>query len=102
MDKQTVMLIGAGSSICGAAAVMATEPVVKADASKVSVAVSTVVIFGTIAIFLYPWLYQLNAHYQWVAMTQESFGIYIDLRYMRWPRWSLPGAPSAMTPATPR
>ncbi|ELM3735775.1 YeiH family putative sulfate export transporter [Edwardsiella piscicida] len=77
MDKQTVMLIGAGSSICGAAAVMATEPVVKADASKVSVAVSTVVIFGTIAIFLYPWLYQLNAHYQWVAMTQESFGIYI-------------------------
>ncbi|AIJ09553.1 MULTISPECIES: YeiH family putative sulfate export transporter [Edwardsiella] len=77
MDKQTVMLIGAGSSICGAAAVMATEPVVKADASKVSVAVSTVVIFGTIAIFLYPWLYQLNAHYQWIAMTQESFGIYI-------------------------
>ncbi|WP_392440266.1 YeiH family protein [Edwardsiella piscicida] len=77
MDKQTVMLIGAGSSICGAAAVMATEPVVKADASKVSVAVSTVVIFGTIAIFLYPWLYQLNAHYQRVAMTQESFGIYI-------------------------
>lgn len=77
MDSQTVMLIGAGSSICGAAAVMATEPVVKADASKVSVAVSTVVIFGTIAIFLYPWLYQLNAHYQWIAMTQETFGIYI-------------------------
>ena len=47
MDSQTVMLIGAGSSICGAAAVMATEPVVKADASKVAVAVSTVVIFGT-------------------------------------------------------
>nr|WP_279078038.1 YeiH family protein [Hafnia alvei] len=77
MDSQTVMLIGAGSSICGAAAVMATEPVVKADASKVAVAVSTVVIFGTIAIFFYPWLYQLNEHYQWLQTTQEGFGIYI-------------------------
>lgn len=55
LDDQTVMLIGAGSSICGAAAVMATEPVVKAQASQVAVAVSTVVIFGTIGIFLYPW-----------------------------------------------
>lgn len=50
LDQQTVMLIGAGSSICGAAAIMATEPVLKADASKVAVAVATVVIFGTLAI----------------------------------------------------
>ena len=76
LDEETTILIGAGSSICGAAAVMATEPVVKAEASKVAVAVSTVVIFGTIAIFVYPWLYQLNAHFQWVPMTEEMFGIY--------------------------
>ncbi|MDX7999596.1 YeiH family putative sulfate export transporter [Xenorhabdus sp. Reich] len=76
LDKQTVILIGAGSSICGAAAVMATEPVVKASASKVAVAVSTVVIFGTIAIFIYPWFYQLNAHYQWFSFSQEAFGIF--------------------------
>ncbi|MCS6037278.1 putative sulfate exporter family transporter [Klebsiella pneumoniae subsp. pneumoniae] len=41
----TSWLIGAGSSICGAAAVLATEPVVKSQASKVTVAVATVVIF---------------------------------------------------------
>lgn len=76
LDEETTILIGAGSSICGAAAVMATEPVLKADASKVAVAVSTVVIFGTIAIFVYPWLYQLNAHFQWMPMTEEIFGIY--------------------------
>ncbi|MBE8595436.1 YeiH family protein [Xenorhabdus sp. BG5] len=76
LDSQTIILIGAGSSICGAAAVMATEPVVKAPASKVAVAVSTVVIFGTLAIFIYPWIYQLNAHYQWVNFTQETFGIF--------------------------
>ncbi|PAP50782.1 hypothetical protein CJZ35_25160, partial [Salmonella enterica subsp. enterica serovar Braenderup] len=72
LDRHTCWLIGAGSSICGAAAVLATEPVVKAEASKVTVAVATVVIFGTIAIFLYPAMYPLLAH--WIS--PETYGIY--------------------------
>lgn len=73
LDKQTSWLIGAGSSICGAAAVLATEPVVKAQAEKVTVAVATVVIFGTLAIFLYPALYPwLNTFF-----TPETYGIYM-------------------------
>ena len=44
LDEQSVILIGAGSSICGAAAILATEPVVKAHAEKVAVAVATVVV----------------------------------------------------------
>ena len=77
LDDETTILIGAGSSICGAAAVMATEPVLKAPASKVAVAVSTVVVFGTLCIFIYPWLYQLNSHFGWFTVSQETFGIYI-------------------------
>ena len=73
LDKKTSWLIGAGSSICGAAAVLATEPVVKAESSKVTVAVATVVIFGTLAIFLYPALYPLVAHW----FSPETYGIYI-------------------------
>lgn len=73
LDRHTSRLIGAGSSICGAAAVLATEPVVKAEASKVTVAVATVVIFGTIAIFLYPAMYPLLAHW----FSPETYGIYI-------------------------
>lgn len=73
LDKHTSWLIGAGSSICGAAAVLATEPVVKAEASKVTVAVATVVIFGTIAIFLYPAMYPLLAHW----FSPETYGIYM-------------------------
>src|SRR3569833_941338 len=60
LDRKTAMLIGAGSSIWGAAAVMATEPVVRGRADQETVAVSTVVVFGTIAIFLYPVLYHQN------------------------------------------
>jgi len=59
LDRRTAMLIGAGSSICGAAAVMATEPVVRGRADQVAMAVSTVVVFGTTAMFLYPVLYHL-------------------------------------------
>ncbi|KAA8717700.1 YeiH family protein [Morganella psychrotolerans] len=76
LDEQTVILIGAGSSICGAAAVMATEPVVKAPASKVAVAISTVVIFGTLGIFLYPWLFHLNATLGWLPFNDMNFGVY--------------------------
>ncbi|KAI1691727.1 hypothetical protein DdX_21685 [Ditylenchus destructor] len=47
MEREAAMLIGAGSAICGAAAVMAAEPVVRGRAAQVTVAVSTVVVFGT-------------------------------------------------------
>lgn len=73
LDRQTAVLIGAGSSICGAAAVMATEPIVKAQAEKVAVAVATVVIFGIIGIFLYP---QMNA-WHWWPFSGLHFGVYI-------------------------
>ena len=47
LDRSMALLIGAGSSICGAAAVMATEPVVRGRSQDVAVAISTVVVFGT-------------------------------------------------------
>lgn len=73
LDRKTAMLIGAGSSICGAAAVMAAEPVVRGRADQVTVAVSTVVVFGTIAIFLYPVLYHLNV---FGISTPAAYGLF--------------------------
>ena len=74
VDKQTTLLIGSGASICGAAAVIAAEPVVKADAHKVTIAVATVVVFGTIAMLLYPFLYYLGWLQPW--LNAEQYGIY--------------------------
>ncbi|WP_211470422.1 YeiH family protein [Collimonas humicola] len=76
LDRNTAMLIGAGSSICGAAAVMATEPVLRAHPAQVTVAVATVVVFGSLAIFLYPLLYQLNLHWQFLAASPLAYGIF--------------------------
>lgn len=77
LDRNTAMLIGAGSSICGAAAVMATEPVLRARTEQVTAAVATVVVFGTLAIFLYPMMFDLNQHWQLLAGGADGFGIYV-------------------------
>lgn len=73
IDRQIVQMTAAGCSICGAAAIMATSPVVKAESHKVSVAVALIVIFGTICMFLYPMLYPYLNNY----ISSHQFGIYI-------------------------
>jgi len=73
LDTDTTILISAGSSICGAAAILATEPILKSEPHKSAIAVSTVVVFGTIAMFLYPFLYQ-NAY---LDLSSTGMGIYI-------------------------
>jgi uncharacterized integral membrane protein (TIGR00698 family) len=75
LDRKTAMLIGAGSSICGAAAVMATEPVVDARCEQVAIAVATVVVFGTVGMFLYPLMFDLAARH-FVSVSQSAYGIY--------------------------
>lgn len=74
VDRKTTLLIGSGASICGAAAVIAAEPVVKAEAHKVTIAVATVVVFGTIAMLLYPFLYHLGWLQPW--LNAQQYGIY--------------------------
>ena len=58
MDNDLALLTATGSAICGAAAVLGAEPVVKSEPHKTAVAVSTVVIFGTLSMFIYPILYR--------------------------------------------
>jgi len=70
LDEDTALLVSAGSGICGAAAVLATERVIDSASHKVSIAVATVVIFGTVAMFLYPALYPLT------GFTERQFGVY--------------------------
>lgn len=71
IDKDTALLTAAGSAICGAAAVMATQDIIKAKQSSTSMAVATVVSFGTIAMLIYPLVYRLG------IMPEIPFGIYI-------------------------
>lgn len=73
LDREITILCSAGSSICGAAAVLATQSVLKNEAYKSAIAVSFVVIFGTIAMFLYPFLYKLGIF----DLSASEMGVYI-------------------------
>jgi len=77
LNPRTTALIGAGSSICGAAAVLATAPVVKGRSEQVAVAVATVVVFGTVGTFLYPALFHWNAANGWLNISGAQYGLYV-------------------------
>ena len=73
LDKDERLLISSGSAICGAAAVLATEPVVGAKPHKTVVAVATVVLFGTLSMFGYPLLYRAGLL---EALSPQAVGVY--------------------------
>lgn len=79
MDRDTSILTASGAAVCGAAAVLATEPVLKAEEHKTAIAVSMVVLFGTISMFLYPVLYTtlIENATGFLHMTAREFGIYV-------------------------
>lgn len=71
LHPDVAILTSVGSAICGAAAVLATESVLKPKQQHVTIAVASVVLFGTLAMFSYPVIYQFT------DMTDQAFGIYI-------------------------
>lgn len=71
LDAETTLLTCAGSAICGAAAVLATEATIRSRPAATSMAVATVVLFGSLSMLVYPLLYPL------VGLDEGSFGIYI-------------------------
>lgn len=72
MDKDTAMLVSIGSGVCGAAAVLGAEATMKSKPYKTAVAVATVVIFGTVAMFLYPVGFQSGL----LDLTPAEMGIF--------------------------
>ena len=72
MDKDIALLTSIGSGICGAAAVLGAESTIQTKPYKTAVAVATVVIFGTISMFLYPIAYRSG----WLDLTPQQMGIF--------------------------
>ena len=72
MDRGITLLTSVGSAICGAAAVLGTESAIRVKPYKTAVAVSTVVIFGTLAMFVYPILYQSGVF----DLTPKEMGVF--------------------------
>ena len=72
MDRDIALLTSVGSGICGAAAVLGAEATLRTKPYKTAVAVATVVIFGTIAMFVYPAVYRTGI----LGLNPQEMGIY--------------------------
>lgn len=70
VDSRLSELIGAGTSICGASAVIATNTVTRASDADVAYAVACVTVFGSLSMFLYPLLPGL------LHLSPAAFGLW--------------------------
>ncbi|MBM7622225.1 putative integral membrane protein (TIGR00698 family) [Bacillus tianshenii] len=71
IDKMLSLLIGVGTSICGATAISVVKGVVQSKETITAYAISTIFFFNILATFLYPWIGQ------WLNLTVLQFGIWI-------------------------
>jgi uncharacterized integral membrane protein (TIGR00698 family) len=70
IDHKLAQLIAAGTSICGASAVIATNTVTRASDEDVAYAVASVTVFGSASILLYP------ALAGFLQLTPHAFGLW--------------------------
>ena len=71
-DKELSLLTSIDSGICGAAEVLGAESTIQTKPYKTAVAVATVVIFGTISMFIYPVMYKNGV----LEFTLQEMGIF--------------------------
>ncbi|GAB3723774.1 YeiH family protein [Flavobacterium koreense] len=70
IEKKTSYLISTGTAICGGSAIAAISPVIKAEEKQISVALGTIFILNSAALFLFPFIgHQLN-------LSQSQFGMW--------------------------
>jgi uncharacterized integral membrane protein (TIGR00698 family) len=65
-------LIGVGTGICGASAIVATGPAIQAKEEEITYAVGTITIFGIGAMFLYPYV----SHFMF-SLSHVQSGIFM-------------------------
>lgn len=70
IEQKTSYLIAAGTAICGGSAIAAIAPVIKAGEKQISVALGTIFILNSIALFLFPFIGHL------LHLSQTAFGLW--------------------------
>ncbi|MCL1056473.1 putative sulfate exporter family transporter [Shewanella gelidimarina] len=70
MDSKTGYLIASGTAICGGSAIAAVAPAIKATNEQAAIALATVFILNSVALFLFPAIGHA------LSMTQHEFGVW--------------------------
>lgn len=70
VEKQTSLLVTAGTSICGGSAIAAVGPAIGAKAESMSIALATVFVLNAVALYLFPPVGQL------LELSQGQFAVW--------------------------
>ncbi len=70
VDRDTSALVTAGTSICGGSAIAAVGPAIGARAEAMGVALATVFVLNSVALYLFPFVGHA------LALTQTQFGVW--------------------------
>lgn len=73
MEKNSAILIGVGSSICGGSAIAATAPVINADDEEVAQSISVIFFFNVLAAIIFPMLGKMLG---FSTVSGDPFGIF--------------------------
>jgi uncharacterized integral membrane protein (TIGR00698 family) len=73
VKKKAAYLITVGTAICGGSAIAAIAPVIDASEEEISVAMATVFVLNSVALFVFPWV-GLRLH-----LSQTQFGLWAAL-----------------------
>ena len=73
MEKNSAILIGVGSSICGGSAIAATAPVIDAGDEEVAQSISVIFFFNVIAAIIFPFLGKILG---FTTANGDAFGIF--------------------------
>ncbi len=73
MERNSAILIGVGSSICGGSAIAATAPVIGANDEEVAQSISIIFFFNVIAAIIFPMLGRMLG---FSTVNGEAFGIF--------------------------
>ena len=73
IDKKTTLLISSGTAICGASAMAAIAPIIKANSNQLLLSITIIFLLNSLAIIIFPYVGT------YLSMNHDMFGAWIAL-----------------------
>lgn len=80
VEQNLATLIAFGTAICGSSAIVAAAPAIKAKNDHITLAITTITLFGLIAVFLFPLIGRV------CHLSNDQFGVWIGMSIQTLPQ----------------
>ena len=73
IDRKTTLLISSGTAICGASAMAAVAPIIRANSNQLLISITIIFLLNSLAIIIFPYVGT------YLSMNQDMFGAWVAL-----------------------